>query len=278
LTFDPQTGERSEMKRWVSAVLALLASTVAARAADYAGRELVVFGAASLREAFGAIADRFDRRRPGARVVFNFAGSQELVAQIANGASADVVASADPASMAKVARLGLIERPRPFARNEPVLAVAPDSRASIRSFEDLPRAARIVLGGAEVPIGRYTREILDRASERYGPNFRRSVEERVVSNELNVRQVLAKVRLGEADAGIVYRTDVTSVGGDVAIVEIPAEVNVTAEYSIAVLKSAPHRALAEAWVEAVTGPDGQVHLAAAGFLPGGERASRGESR
>jgi molybdate transport system substrate-binding protein len=129
-----------------------------------------------------------------------------------------------------------------------------------------------------VPIGRYAREVLDRASERYGADFRKRVEARVVSNELNVRQVLAKVRLGEADAGIVYRTDVTSVGGDVAVVEIPRAVNVVAEYSIAVLKSAPDRMLAAAWVEAVAAPEGQAVLAAAGFLPGGESVSRGDSR
>ena len=100
----------------------------------------------------------------------------------------------------------------------------------------------------------------------------------MVSNELNVRQVLAKVRLGEADAGIVYRTDVTSVGGNVVVVEIPPGVNVIAEYSIAVLKAAPDRTLADAWVEAVSGPEGQAALAAAGFLAGGESVSRGDSR
>lgn len=266
------------MKGWIAVVAVLLASVVSALAAEESPRALVVFAAASLREAFGTIAEGFDRRHSGVRVVFNFAGSQELAAQIVNGAAADVFASADPANMKKVATLGLVEQPRLFTRNAPVLVVTADSRASIRSLEDLPRAARIVLGDPEVPIGRYTREILDRASQRYGGNFRERVEERVVSNELNVRQVLAKVRLGEADAGIVYRTDVRSVGGDVVIVEIPAAVNVIAEYSIAVLKAAPHRALADAWVAAVAAPEGQAALAARGFLPGGESVSRGDSR
>jgi molybdate transport system substrate-binding protein len=266
------------MKGWVAVVAALLASVVHAGAAEASERAMVVFGAASLREPFGTIAERFETRHPGVHVVVNLAGSQELAAQILNGAAADVFASADPANMAKLVKLGLVERPRLFARNAPVLVVTPDSPTPIRSLEDLPRAARIVLGGPEVPIGRYTREILERASERYGRDFRKRVEERVVSNELNVRQVLAKVRLGEADAGIVYRTDVTSVGGDVVVVEIPPGVNVIAEYSIAVLKAAPDRTLADAWVEAVSGPEGQAALAAAGFLAGGESVSRGDSR
>ncbi len=248
----------------VSLVLALLAP---ARAATATSGELVVFAAASLREAFSAIAERFETQHPGTRVALNLAGSQDLVAQLEHGAVADVFASADTASMDKLAAQGLVEPARVFARNAPVLIVAREAADPVRSLADLPKADRIVLGVPEVPIGRYARQILDRAGQRYGADFRRRVEQRVVSNELNVRQVLAKVVLGEADAAIVYRTDAATAKDRVAVVAIPDEVNAVAEYPIAVLTGAPHRPLADQWLSAVLDADGQRALADLGFLP-----------
>jgi len=150
-----------------------------------------------------------------------------------------------------------------------VIVAAPGNPAKIKALRDLPLASRIVLGTPEVPIGRYTRAILGRADKLYGADFRRRVEERVVSNELNVRQVLAKVALGEADAGIVYRTDVAAARDPLEVVRIPAEVNVLAEYPIATLAKAPHPELARAWVELVTSATGRDILADLGFLPAG---------
>lgn len=253
------------MKTLRAALAAVLLVGGAPQAAEPV--DVVVFAASSLREAFTEIAAGFEREHSGARVVLNFAGSQDLVAQIENGAIADVLACADEATLAKLAAARLVAEPRIFARNAPVLVTALSPPEPIRDFADLPRARRIVLGAREVPIGRYSREILDRASERYGRDFRSRVEAHVVSHELNVRQVLAKVTLGEADAAIVYRTDAATVGEKVRTIAIPEEINVIAAYPIAVVASSARRPIAEKWIDAVLGPAGQAVLVRRGFLP-----------
>jgi molybdate transport system substrate-binding protein len=229
--------------------------------------ELIVFAASSLREVFAKLAEEFKRQHPGVEVTFNLAGSQELRVQIEQGAAADVFASADRRHMDAVKAGQWVAEDRIFARNEPVLAISSAGRAAIKSFEELPKAKRIVVAAPEVPIGGYTVQILERADRRYGGDFRREVEARIASKELNVRQVLAKVKLGEADAGIVYRTDVASAGAGVTALAIPGELNVVAEYPVAVLKAAPHPKLAEAWVELMTSPTGQRVFSDFGFLP-----------
>ena len=148
-----------------------------------------------------------------------------------------------------------------------MIVVARESVEKIRSLADLPSAERIVIGVPEVPIGRYTLQILDRASATaLGADFRARVEAKVVSRELNVRQVLAKVSLGEADAGIVYRTDARAARDGVGVVTIPLDVNVIAEYPIAVVSDAAHPALARDWVDFVVSVEGQRVLAKAGFI------------
>jgi molybdate transport system substrate-binding protein len=137
----------------------------------------------------------------------------------------------------------------------------------LAKFADLPRVDRIVVGAPEVPIGAYTLEILALASAKLGADFGKRVEAKVVSRELNVRQVLAKVVLGEADAGVVYRSDALTAKDKVRVVEIPAALNVTAEYPIAVLKAAPHDDLARRFVELVRSPAGVGALREAGFVP-----------
>jgi molybdate transport system substrate-binding protein len=220
--------------------------------------ELVVFAASSLREAFQQLGNSFEQQHPGAHVALNLAGSQDLRVQIENGAAADVFASADLRQLQALAKLAVA--PKIFARNVPVLVVPAGNPAGLRSFADLPKARRIVLGAAEVPIGAYTERILDAA----GPEFRRRVEERIVSRELNVRQVLAKVALGEADAAIVYRTDAQAAAGKVQMLEIPGAP--VAEYPIAPLAGAPHPDLARRFVERVLSPPGQRVLESFGFL------------
>jgi molybdate transport system substrate-binding protein len=227
---------------------------------------LTVFAAASLRDAFTALGEDFKRDHPGVEVTFNFAGTQELRAQLEHGAAVDVFASADPRPMDELARASRVAPPVVFARNEPVVVVARESAASLRSLAELPNASRIVLGTPEVPIGRYTLQVLDRASTRLGADFRARVEARVVSRELNVRQVLAKVSLGEAQAGFVYRTDAHAAQDRVTILTIPPEINVIAEYPIAVVTGAPHPQLARAWVDYVRSAVGQRALQSAGFL------------
>jgi molybdate transport system substrate-binding protein len=249
------------------AQLAVLLTVSAAAGQAAEKRELVVFAAASLREAFESLAASFEKARPGARVRLNLAGSQELRTQIEQGARADVFASADGKQMDLLVRAGLVDRAEVFARNEPVLVVPRGNPAGIRALTDLPKTKRLVVGAREVPIGAYTEMIFDAAAKKYGADLRARLEASIVSRELNVRQVLAKVTLGEADAGIVYRADAQAAGDKVEIVRLPADLNVIAEYPIAVVKGAPSPDLARAWVDLVRGPEGQGALTAAGFLP-----------
>lgn len=238
-----------------------------ARARGQEGEDrLVVFTAASLRDVFTALGEDFVRAHAGVAVTFSFAGTQELRAQLEHGAAADVLASADRRHMDELVKAGRAAGPVVFARNEPVIVVARESAGAIRGLADLPAASRIVLGAPEVPIGRYTLAILDRAAASLGADFRARVEARVVSRELNVRQVLAKVRLGEAQAGVVYRTDVQAAQDGVAIVPIPPEINVVAEYPIAVVTGAAHPGLARRWVDFVLSEAGQSALRRAGFV------------
>src|SRR5262249_28445860 len=146
-----------------------------------------------------------------------------------------------------------VSSPQVFARNEPVVVVAAGEGNPLRSFAQLAIAPRIVIGVPDVPIGRYTLQILDNATKSLGADFRQRVEAHVVSRELNVRQVLAKVSLGEADAGIVYRTDAKSPDAKVAVVDIPRELNVLASYPIALLSNAPHPGLGREFVALVLG-------------------------
>jgi molybdate transport system substrate-binding protein len=229
--------------------------------------ELVVFAAASLRGAFTALGAEFERAQAGAKLTFNFAGTQELRTQLEHGAPCDVFASADQHHMRALVDAGRVEQARIFARNELVLVVAKDSVEAPRTFGNLPQARRLVIGAPEVPVGRYTLQLLERAAGYFGPDFRARVEANVVSRELNVKQVLAKVSLGEASAGIVYRTDAKAAADRVSVVTIPPYVNVVAEYPIAVAKHAPHVELARAWVELVLSHAGKSALETAGFLP-----------
>lgn len=227
------------------------------------GLDLVVFAASSLREAFIETAALFEREHAGAKVALDFAGSQELRAQIESGAVADLFASADQWQLETLARRGLVEKPVVFARNELVIVTPPDDPAGISTLDDLPRAARIVLGATAVPVGAYSERLL----QAHGAAFRAQVEARIVSRELNVRQVLTKVALGEADAAIVYRTDALAGAGRVRTVAIPsAQQPELAEYPIAVLRDAPHAALARAFVALVLSPRGRAILERRGFL------------
>jgi len=247
------------MKRLLIAVLVVFGLSATTQAEP--PREITVFAAASLREAFEDLAKTFESKS-GVKVKVNLAGSQELRTQIENGASADVFASADQKHMAALVKAGLAAAPRVFARNTPVVIVPNGNPAKVGSFQELTKAKKLVIGVPEVPIGTYTLQILDKA----GAEFKAKVLANVVSRELNVRQVMAKVTLGEADAGIVYRTDAIAARDKVEIIEIPAELNVIAEYPVAVLSKAPQAAAARAFVDLLLSGDGQKRLAAAGFV------------
>jgi len=148
-----------------------------------------------------------------------------------------------------------------------VIVVPRGNPAGIHALTDLPKTKRLVVGAPEVPIGRYTVQIFDAAAKKYGADLRAKLEASIVSRELNVRQVLAKVALGEADAGIVYRTDAQAAKDKVDMVNLPAGLNVIAVYPIAVVKAAPKPALAVAWTALALSAEGQQRLVAAGLLP-----------
>lgn len=226
---------------------------------------LKIFAASSLKEALTAVGAAFKKAHPHIVVSFHFAGTQELRLQIENGAEADIFASADMRHMQALVTEGHIEAPVSFARNEPVLVVQKEGAPKVQNWADLPKANRIVVGAREVPIGRYTEEILERSATVLGDDFRTQVEAHVVSKELNVRQVLAKVLLGEAEAGIVYRTDALAHPNELRVIAIPPNLKVVADYPIGILTLSTQHASAEQWVSFVLSKDGRDILSRAGF-------------
>ena len=247
----------------LSACLATQVFVPRATAAE--AQELTVFAAASLREVFQAIALTFEKQHPNLKVRFNFAGSQDLRVQIEQGAKVDVFASADWKHMKTLATQGLVSEPTVFARNLPVVVVQKDNPAKVTSFADLAKVKHLVVGAPEVPIGAYTESIFAAAERLHGKAFAEKVRANVRSHELNVRQVLTKVAMGEADAGIVYKTDALTVPDKVQIVEIPLAINVVADYPMAVLKAAPHADLARNFVRLVLSKEGERMLTSVGF-------------
>ncbi len=235
------------------------------------GETLTVFAAASLTAAFAELGAAFEAAHPDVVVEFNFAGSQALATQLVEGASADVFASANEVQMDRVAGEDLVEGdPAVFARNRLAIIVPADNPANVQSMLDLARPdLKFVLAAEDVPAGRYAREsltMLERSVEfqEAHPDF---TGFNIVSNETNVSQVLTRVRLGEADAGIVYETDVTpDITSEVDMIPIPDEFNIIASYPIAGLSDGDQE-LAGDFVEFVLSADGQQILAGWGFLP-----------
>jgi len=223
-----------------------------------ASGSLKVFAAASLTEAFNDERATLKSSDRGLSVTFNFAGSGALVTQIQQGAPADVVATADTASMKKLTDAGLVEAPVTFARNKLQILVAPGDPKGIKSLADLARPdLKVVLEDESVPAGKYSAQALQAAG----------VTVKAVSKELDVKAAVAKVTSGEADATIVYVTDVTAAGSKGTGIEIPEAQNVTADYPIAVVKSTANRAGAVAFVDATVKASGQDALRRRGFLP-----------
>ena len=252
-------------------LLMLLATGAPPPSPADANEPLTVFAAASLSEAFRELGEEFQRRE-GLAVRFNFAGSQQLVTQLEQGAGADVFASADLRWMRAIETRGLAQgKAQPFAGNVLVVLVPNSNPARIHAPLDLARAGvRLVLAAENVPAGAYSREALRRLAGEpgYPPDFARRVLANVVSHEDNVRGVVGKVQLGEADAGMCYRSDVSRVvAKHVRTIEIPGAANVRASYPIAILRDARHAEAARRFVALVMSADGQLILARHGFLP-----------
>lgn len=234
-------------------------------AVEESNQELMIFAASSLTESFQELADAFEKEYSGVDITLHFAGSQALRTQIENGAPADVFASANQKHIDALLDQKLVNTPTLFAHNSLVIVTPPDNPSGIKSVEDLPKAERLVVGTAEVPVGRYTLEFLDRAAKSLGDDYRQQVERAIVSREVNVRLVLTKVSMGEADAGVVYRTDARARGEQVNTIEIPEALNIRADYPIAIPTKSPKPALAQRWVDFVLSEQGQKILETRGF-------------
>lgn len=239
------------------AVALLLGACSSGTATDGSSERVIVFGAASLTEAFTDISAAFEEDNPGVDVSLSFAGTPDLVAQIEQGAGADVLASADETNMERIVKGNLAEtEPQIFATNRLAIAVEPGNPKGINSLADLADPDLIVaLTSPEVPAGRYAAQMLDEASVRAEAD----------SLEVDVKAVLTRVSLGEADAGIVYATDVVAAGENVQGIEIPADQNVVARYPITVLAGGSETA--QAFVDFVLSAEGQGLLEASGFGP-----------
>jgi molybdate transport system substrate-binding protein len=249
---------------WLSLVLALLLALAACGGDDdetaaqtgatdtgAAAAPITVFAAASLTEVFPAI---------DPAPTYNFAGSDELAAQIREGAPADVYAAASSKYPQELFDEGLVEEPVTFASNRLVLIVPKDNPAGIEKVGDVTKpGTKLVIAAEGVPVGDYTREVLDSL----GLN---KALDNVVSQEEDVKGVVSKVALGEADAGFVYATDATVAADDVTVIELPEGSQPPIEYQIAVVSSSENKEAAQAFVDEVTGPDGQAQLEAAGFV------------
>lgn len=251
------------MIRRAAAILlaaALAAGTAGCGATGGSGsgaRVLTVFAAASLKAPFTALAQSFEASHPGTKVTLSFAGSSDLATQLSQGAPADVFASADPANMAKVTGAGLADgSPRNFASNTLTIAVPPANPAGITSFADLARpGTRVVVCAPQVPCGAAAVAVEGKTGVRLAP----------VSEESAVTDVLGKVASGEADAGLVYVTDVLGAAGKVKGVPFPEAASAVNTYPIAALRGGREKNLAQAFLDEVTGAEGQKVLADAGF-------------
>ncbi|CAL9596033.1 molybdate ABC transporter substrate-binding protein [Streptomyces sp. enrichment culture] len=219
---------------------------------------VTVFAAASLEESFTVLGERFEKAHPGTEVTFNFGGSDSLAAGITNGAPADVFAAASTRTMEVVTRHGDADgTPAPFARNRLAIATLPGNPRSIRSLSDLTRPGlKVVLCDRAVPCGAAARTALDAAGVGLTP----------VSYEQDVKSALTKVELKEADAAVVYRTDVRAAGDRVEGVEFPESAEAVNAYPATVLKNAPNPTAARAFLALVRSAEGQRVLNGAGFL------------
>ncbi|HRA49160.1 MAG TPA: molybdate ABC transporter substrate-binding protein [Thermomicrobiales bacterium] len=236
------------------------------------GGKLMVFAAASLTESFNAMKDRLEATNPGLEITYNFAGSQALVTQLTEGSPADVFASANGSQMQAAQEAGVLAgAPVDFAQNSLAVIVPKENPAGIATYADLGKPGiKLVVAQADVPVGNFARQSVCKAAldtTTYGDDFVAGVRANIVSEEDNVKAVASKVALGEADAGIVYITDITSeIVDQVQVIEIQASVNVVATYPIAPVRDG-NAELAAAFIAYVTGPEGQAILQESGFQP-----------
>lgn len=237
------------------------------------GGTLTVFAAASLSDAFNQIASDLQEAHPNLTITFQTAGSQSLVTQLQEGAQADVLATANTSTMQTAVDSGLIEgAPVPFTGNRLVIVTPKDNPAGITSLDDLGKdGVKLVVAGPDVPAGKYAVNAICAHETNGVSGFADAVGANIVSEETDVRSVLAKVQLGEADAGIVYASDAVAsalAGNALNVVDFPASVPTTASYPIAALAGG-NTDLARAFIAYILSPEGQQVLVNYGFEPAG---------
>ncbi|MER5599128.1 molybdate ABC transporter substrate-binding protein [Streptomyces sp. NPDC002265] len=219
---------------------------------------VTVFAAASLKESFTALGEQFEKEHPGTKVTFNFGGSDTLAASITGGAPADVFAAASPKTMAIVTdKNDAATAPATFVRNQLEIATLPGNPDKVASLKDLTKSGlKVVLCDKTVPCGAAAQKALDAAKLKLTP----------VSYEQDVKSALTKVELKEADAAVVYKTDVHAAGHKVEGVEFPESAGAVNDYPIALLKDAPNAEAGKAFIALVQSAEGQQVLSEAGFL------------
>ena len=248
---------------------AATASPTVLQASAVAPRRLMVFAASSLTDAFGEIGKAFEAEHPGVQVALNFAGSQALRTQIEQGAPADVFVSASPVDMNALVAERMVDQASQhiLLTNQLVVILPPGNPAGLSKLEDLAAPGiKLVLAAEDVPVGGYARQALDMMNAEFGNDFKQRVLSNVVSNEDNVKQVVAKVELGEADAGIVYASDAAA-APDLRKLEIPASLNIVASYPMAPVANSANSALASEFVQFALAARSQATLAKWGFDP-----------
>lgn len=260
----------------ITAILLLAACIPAVDPAPRPNRtELVVFAAASLTKPFNEIGRLFEEENPALKVTFSFGGSQQLRSQLDQGARADLFAPASLREMEKARLANLVDDYHVFAHNELTVILPKGSGKKVARLQDLAKPGlKLDVANRDVPVGSYTLAALDKmsADPSFGPDFKRLVLANVKSEEDSVRKVVAKVLLGEADAGIVYSSDISrDVRPGVETIAIPSQFNVVADYPIALVRDSRHPAEARALMDFVLSAKGQSVLASRGFILEGKQ-------
>ncbi|MBN1457911.1 MAG: molybdate ABC transporter substrate-binding protein [Armatimonadetes bacterium] len=263
--------EESVMRGLIATLLITMMVALMGVGQAEADQTLLVFGAASLTEFLQEVGPIFEQQHKGTTVRLNLTSSSRLRIQIEQGAPADVFLSANMAHMDPLVKAGLAEKSDVFAHNRLVIVVPRSNPGKLDTPADLAKSGlTLVIATSETPIGRYTRESIGKmdACGRYGDRFEERVLANVRSNEPTVKAVVAKVHLGEADAGVCYSSDITpTIRADVKVIAIPDDVNIVADYPIARLAGAREKALAADFVRFVLSPEGQRLLEKHGFIP-----------
>lgn len=268
---------KGRKRKWAVAIVAALAVTSLVTGFGMSSKntgqsdlkEMTAFIAANATDPSNDLIKLFEERQKGVKVEAAFAGTQVIRTQLEHGAKADFFLSADLSHIEALKQEGLIDQYYPVSNNHEVIVVSKSDPSGVNSLPDLAeKPVKLVIGTDTVPIGKYTRQVFEKADADYGTQFSKNVMAHVVSLETNVKQVLQKVAMGEADAGIVYRSDVTSSFSDkVQIIEIPEKYNVKATNYIAIPKNAPFPDLGNQFMQLMLSPEGQAVFAKYNYDP-----------